>query len=137
MVGLLELIVKTYLWRGSHVQTTIFRRWLQQLPPDVIRSRPYLSLAYAASLNSTALPSEIEPWLQAAETELARAPRSRNLYTPERDDLSENEREHLLGNIFTLRAFATSYYGDGQVILAWCQLALAHLSEQDYKERRQ
>jgi len=45
--------------------------------------------------------------------------------------LLEREREEMLEEIAALRAIVADYYGNSETVQHQCQLALAHLSEQD------
>ncbi|MGZ3625007.1 MAG: hypothetical protein ACXWPS_13780 [Ktedonobacteraceae bacterium] len=49
------------------------RRWLEQLPVEIVRSRPRLCLAYAKTLYMVAPYRTIARWLQDAERALRAA----------------------------------------------------------------
>jgi LuxR family maltose regulon positive regulatory protein len=49
-------------------------KWLAILPETLVKSRPYLCLAYAMALLGSARFEQVEPWLQSAESFLKTAP---------------------------------------------------------------
>ena len=122
----------------------MIRRWLQQLPEETIRARPRLCLAYARSLRLAAQPRAAELWLQAAEAALLASPTSlADDPTQVAEDTENNstvfpkghERDRLLGEILTFRAYIAGAYGEeSRATLNLCQRALAYLSEQDHYE---
>jgi LuxR family maltose regulon positive regulatory protein len=73
--------------------------WLRQLPDAVVRSRPRLSLAYAAALLIDGQPHAIEPHLLAAVRSLP--PAAHPGYT-----------QSVLGEVAALRAAAATLQGD-------------------------
>jgi LuxR family maltose regulon positive regulatory protein len=133
------------------------RRWLQQLPEEIIRARPHLCLAYARSLRLAAQTRVAETWLQAAEAALLRstspAPPSTaggtgglpndhrvqsGAVAQERATVVSpgHERDRLLGEILALRALViATHYGDSQATHEVCRQAEAHLLESDRYER--
>src|SRR5215469_1496466 len=128
----------------SRRKSWMIRRWLQQLPEEIIRTRPRLCLAYARSLRLASLPRAAEAWLQAAEAAMLASPSSRP------DDLSQvsevaesespvfpkgHERDRLLGEILALRAYFAGAYGETKITFELCQRATALLSEQDHYEQ--
>ena len=99
----------------SRGESWTIRRWLQQLPEEIIRARPHLSLAYARSLRLAAQPKAAESWLQAAEAALLASPSppaSRSDHPNQKAESTENdtaflpkdhERDRLFGEILALR----------------------------------
>jgi len=115
------------------------RRWLEELPADVVRSRPRLCLASAKTVFMGASYATIERWLDDAETALQDP-----LPTPANGTAEagvpltspQDERENLLGEIAAQRAVITGYYlGQGHATLRFCQQALAHLSQENLLAR--
>jgi LuxR family maltose regulon positive regulatory protein len=128
-----DLLERVYprIWGNSdHAR---MRRWLEELPADVVRSRPRLCLASAKTVFMGASYTTIERWLDDAETALRDTyPTSANSTAEAGARLSstQDERENLLGEITAQRAVITGYYlGQGPATLTFCQQALAHLSE--------
>src|SRR5689334_10694945 len=129
--------VYTRVWGNS--EHAILRRWLENLPDDVMRSRPRLCLAYAKTLFMVAPYTTMERWLQDAETALRGTSPVLKNGTAEIGAVSlseQHERDNLLGEIAAYRAIIIGYYlGEGHSTLAFCQEALAHLSEQNLLAR--
>jgi LuxR family maltose regulon positive regulatory protein len=134
-----DLIEQAYphVWGNSdHAR---LRRWLEQLPTDVVRSRPRLCLAYAKTVFMVSSYPTMQRWLDDAETALRNTfPTPANGTAETRVQLpsAQNERENLLGEIAAQRAIMTGYYlGQADTTLALCQQALAHLSHENLEAR--
>ena len=134
-----DLIMQVYTRVWGNSEHAILRRWLEKLPDDVMRSRPRLCLAYAKTLFMVAPYTTMERWLQDAETALRGTSPVLKNGTAEIGAVSlseQHERDNLLGEIAAYRAIITGYYlGEGHSTLAFCQEALAHLSEQNLLAR--
>jgi LuxR family maltose regulon positive regulatory protein len=134
-----DLIERVYTLIWGNSEHAILRRWLEQLPAEVMRSRPRLCLAYAKTLFMVAPYTTMERWLQDAETALQAtlpAPTSETTAAGAPLPSEQHERDNLLGEIASYRAIITGYYlGEGHSTLAFCQEALAHLSEQNLLAR--
>src|SRR2546427_4231042 len=134
-----DLIEQVYprIWGNS--EHAMLRRWLEKLPAEVMRSRPRLCLAYAKTLFMVSSYTTMERWLQDAETALRGTSPALTNETAETGAVSLSEqhgRDNLLGEIASYRAIITGYYlGEGHSTLAFCQEALAHLSEQNLLAR--
>ena len=118
---LIEHIVSPMLWHRSNFP--LVQRWLKQLPPTVIRSRPRLSFAYAWVLYYVSSVGAVIPWLDAAEVGLTQQATSAAVSAKEQTIL-----DNLRGELFTLRARMGILDGDGQEMRILCQQALAYLS---------
>ncbi len=134
-----DLLEQVYprIWGNSdHAR---LRRWLEQLPASVVRSRPRLCLASAKTVFMVSSYPTMRRWLDDAEIPL----RGTSLVST--DETSEagvslpstqDERENLLGEIAAQRAIMTGYYlGQRDATLAFCQQALAHLSQENLEAR--
>src|SRR5712692_3425905 len=125
------------IW-SSH-EHALLRRWLEQLPVEVVRSRPRLCLAYAKILYQVAPYNPMERWLQDAETAVrARFPAatSGDAETGALPLAEQREWDDLLGEIASFRAAVTAFtLGDGHSALSFCEEALAHLSPQNLVTR--
>ena len=134
-----DLIEPVYAVIWSSSEHAMLRRWLEQLPVEVVRSRPRLCLAYAKILFLVAPYMTIESWLRDAETALRAtlpAPTDGTAETRALPPSKRQERDNLLGEIVSYRAIITAFnLGDGQSTLALCQEALAHLSAQNLVAR--
>jgi LuxR family maltose regulon positive regulatory protein len=128
-----DLLERVYprIWGNS--EHARMRRWLEELPTDVVRSRPRLCLASAKTVFMGASYTTIERWLDDAETALRDTyptPANSTAEAGARLSSTQDERENLLGEIAAQRAVITGYYlGQGPATLTFCQQALAHLSE--------
>ncbi len=115
------------------------RRWLEKLPVEVVRSRPRLCLAYAMTLFIVAPYTTIVRWLQDAERALRATvptPTNETAGTGASSPSECSEWDNLLGEIAAYSAVITGYYlGEWPATLAFCQRALAHLSEQNLVAR--
>jgi len=129
--------VQTLIWSSN--EHAIVRRLLEQLPAEVMRSRPRLCLVYAKILYFVAPYTKMERWLQDAETAVRAtlpAPMNTVAETGAPPSIEQLERDNLLGEIASFRAAATAFtLGDGHSTLAYYQQALAHLSAQNLVAR--
>ena len=127
---LIEPVAHALIWRQGE-QTTV-RRWLERLPPEVVRARPRLCFAWASALFVVVPPTTLEPWLEAAIAGLTISP-SLPGGTGEDDSSASStpsDQDHLLGEMLAFQAFITSFSGDGRANLAQCQNIAAHLPEE-------
>jgi len=108
--------VQTLIWSSN--EHAIVRRLLEQLPAEVMRSRPRLCLVYAKILYFVAPYTKMERWLQDAETAVRAtlpAPMNTAAETGAPPSIEQLERDNLLGEIASFRAAATAFtLGDGQ-----------------------
>jgi LuxR family maltose regulon positive regulatory protein len=124
VADLIEQVRFPFAWGEGQRDLVMFRDWLQQLPESVVRSRPSLCLAYAHTLCFIAPATTIEAWLAAAEATLVAQTSEEERHLPR----EWNERENLLGEIATFRAYYYFLLGDEHPAQVWCQEALAHIS---------
>lgn len=133
---LIELVYPLVWGNSEHA---MFRRWLEQLPAEVLRSRPHLCLASAKTLFMVAPYATSERWLQDAEKALrskAPDPGHETAKAGASSFPEQREWDNLLGEIAAQRAIITGYYlGEGDATLAFCQEALAHLSKENLLAR--
>src|SRR5260370_29782292 len=108
-------------WSHEHAMV---RRWFEQLPVEVVRSRPRLCLAYARILYLVAPYWTIERWLQEAETSVRAillAPASENAETGALPLAEQQARDGLVGEIASFRAAVTAFtLGQSRSALAFC-----------------
>ena len=124
---LIELVAHALVWRQG--ERTTVRRWLERLPPEVVRARPRLCFARASSLFLVAPPTSVEPWLDAAIAGLAESPSPSNRANETNGSHTPSDQDDLLGEILAFQAFVMSFSGDGRANLPHCQHIAAHLSE--------
>lgn len=128
--ALIEPVAHSLIWRQGE-QATV-RRWLERLPPDVVRARPLLCFAWASALLVVVPPTTLEPWLEAAKAGLTHSPsRSSRIDEDEVDGPSTlTDQDDLLEEVLAFQAFITSFSGDGRANLRECQDIAARLSEE-------
>ncbi len=112
-------------------ELVMLQYWLEQLPADVVGSRPRLCLACALLLYTIAPLSMLNGWLDAAEATLTTSLTRQG--NEENSDLmlelqSRQEQENLLGEVIAWRAALWFLTEDGEVSLTLCQRALSLLS---------
>jgi LuxR family maltose regulon positive regulatory protein len=134
-----DLIEQEYTSIWVNNQHAMVRRWLEQLPVEIVRSRPRLCLTYAKTLYLVAPYRTIARWLQDAERALRAAVPAQTNETADNGEAplaKQSEWENLLGEIAAYNAIVTGYnLGEESATLAFCQQALAHLSEQNFLAR--
>lgn len=123
------------IWvRGQHGK---LRRWLVEMPVELVFSRPQLSSFYALYLFTSGQQDAAERGLQAAEQALepgiGRIPETSPL--DQEDQLSDADRRRLRGRFKAIRAFISSYQEDAPGIIHHARQALKYLSEQDLTMR--
>jgi ATP/maltotriose-dependent transcriptional regulator MalT/WD40 repeat protein/class 3 adenylate cyclase/DNA-binding XRE family transcriptional regulator len=115
-------------------QQRTVRRWIEQIPASIVRSRPQLCIVYAMALFVAGALLQVEDWLQAAEIGL-RAPHRPEEGTSTQPVSRDDLRKRLLGAIAARRASIAGYYGDPEAVERQARQALANLSEQDDFQR--
>jgi LuxR family maltose regulon positive regulatory protein len=100
--------------RGSH---TILRRWMAELPQELIFARPHLCILYAWNLFTSGQLDAADRSLQVVENLL------------EKNQLTETDKRTLLGRASTIWAFIASYSGDMTGTIQYARRALDNLSE--------
>ena len=103
--------------------------WLRQLPATVVGRRPRLCLYYVRLQFLAARFQEARSWLDAAQATLLEAETTR------RSDLSEHERQVLLGELLSYRAVIAGHYGESEIARSLSQRALSSLTDQNVYEQ--
>lgn len=127
-------------WGVAEHELVILRHWLEQLPREVVHSRPRLCLACAQLLWMITPYTILESWLDSAEAALTTSPVKTIDTDPSTPTLiphARKEQENLLGEVIAFRALMRSYQENGQTALPLCQQALALLSADNYLVRAQ
>jgi LuxR family maltose regulon positive regulatory protein len=101
----------------ASAQLNKLQRWIEALPSELVRERPWLSIQYAWILNLTGQLEDMELRLQDAERAL-----------PREDQVLARM---LIGNIATIRAGAARKQHNSQTAIEYLQEALANLPEDD------
>jgi LuxR family maltose regulon positive regulatory protein len=96
--------------------------WLEAVPPGVLHSRPWLSVAYAWALGFAGEPGRIEPLLRDAEEALGTVD-------------GRIERQHITGHIATIRAYRSMQRREIARAAGLVREALQYLPEDDLLAR--
>ncbi len=128
---LIEPAATSLIWKRS--ESLMLCRWIEQIPQEVVRSRPRLCFVYAWVQFFLVSPTAAEPWMRAAETALAIQREAGAMGLP----VEESGQDNLIGEILTLRALSAVVTGDAQAGRALSQQALVHLSEANLFARRE
>ena len=120
---------------GSWKNEVSLRRWIMQLPKEVTRARPLLSLTYALSLFRNASPESIEDWLQVAEEGITAQLSQLTFECGEAERTRQHELNDMLGTVFVIQAFNTAYRGNASLAIMLNQQALNYLSEKNFSIR--
>jgi LuxR family maltose regulon positive regulatory protein len=113
---------------GEHAK---LRRWLAELPDELVFSKPNLCFLFTWNLFSSGQLDEAENSLQAAERLLDFNTDRKQASPNERRHLSELDRKRLTGRASAIRAFLSSYRGDAPGTIQYARRALDDLPEQD------
>jgi LuxR family maltose regulon positive regulatory protein len=125
-----RLPVMSLTWGAGEHELVLLRHWLEQLPVDIVRSRPRLCLACAQMLWSSASPAMLQDWLDMAEATLtASLPGHAHVSQPILAPQERLEQENLLGEVIAFRAYLQGFQGNGVAVLELCQQAFSLLSE--------
>jgi LuxR family maltose regulon positive regulatory protein len=124
-----RLSMMSLTWGVGKHEMVLLRQWLEQLPADIVQSRPRLCLACCQLLWAVAPLAKLQAWFDAAEATLtASLTTQTNGVSSTLAPQARQEQENLLGEIIAFRAILQSYHQDGQRALPLCQRALALLS---------
>ncbi len=125
-----KLPMTTLTWGASKYTQVLFQHWLEQLPADIVHSRPRLCLSCAQLFLGIVPHTKIQIWLNSAEATLT-ASLTRHQPTAISPPQAQQEEENLLGEIVAFRALLKSYEEDGPATQTLCQQALSLLSAQN------
>ena len=109
----------------------LLRRWLAEMPEELVCSRPRLCILHAWNLFSFGQLDAAERKLQIAERMLDSNPDQAPDSSPDKDHLSDTDRMKLVGRIATIRSFLVSYSGDIPETIRYASQALDYLPEQE------
>jgi LuxR family maltose regulon positive regulatory protein len=128
-----ELVERIAIRMFVEERPTTLSQWIDALPEDVLRARPWLCLYHSWTHHWVGLREQVEEWLVLAETALAKLPSD-----PERPGSSEAGRmtpigrRSLLGHITAIRAYNMLTSGDLHGVMELAPRALALLSDGEY-----
>lgn len=118
-------------------QVTTMRRWLESLPPELIRVRPVLSVGYVGALMANGQLQEVEALLGDAERWLdtVHAPRGPNDQPTAMVVVDQDGFRRLPGTIALYRAAQARLIGDASTSLVHARRALDLAADDDHLER--
>jgi len=136
---LIERLPLMSLTCGANEHTLItLREWLEQLPANVVGSRPGLCLV-SVQMGWAVVPHPmLEAWLNAAEATLTASLKTQTDadVSPPMPSLQELQNQaDLLGDVLAFRMFVRSYKQDGGAVLPLSQQALTQISAHNYIAR--
>jgi LuxR family maltose regulon positive regulatory protein len=117
-----QLVAERILTMIYHGEFTTLMGWLEALPHKVVRSRPWLCVAYAWVLAYAGQPGSIEPLLEDAEDALA-------------DVYGAAERRHVAGHIAAICAYLSIMKRKVSRAAALAREALEYFPEEDLMVR--
>lgn len=129
--GLVEQVARHMF---LEVKRVTLSRWIEALPEDVVRARPWLCVYHAWTHHSLGSRGQVEEWLVSAETALAGAPQ--NLEgtdsPPAVGGFAPEERRLLVAHIAAIRALNMDTSGDLAGVMELAPRALALTREGEY-----
>ncbi len=130
-----SMALNALTWGVKHHQLFLLRDWLEQIPANVIYSRPGLCLARIWMLMMITPQSVLETWINTVEailtTTLAKRPKEKETWPPASIPEEQAEQENMLGEALTYRALLQSLGKDGETALPLCQQAQALLKAEN------
>lgn len=140
-----SLQLTSLTWGAGQHTLTILQRWIEQLPTEVMHSRPTLCLACTQLLWTVASHAQLDTWLDAAEAVLMASLATQTdddvlSSTLPVEDLQKQEdlryqHENQIGEVFAFRAVIRSHEEDAQAALPLCKQAFALLSTENLAAR--
>jgi LuxR family maltose regulon positive regulatory protein len=109
----------------------LLRRWLAELPEELVFSKPRLCILHAWNLFTYGQLDATDRSLQAAEKMLDPNTDQELVSSPDKDQLSDTNRMKLVGRVAAIRSFLASYSGDIPGTIRYARQALEYLPEQE------
>ena len=123
-------------WGRGELATA--RHWLEQLPPEIVKTRPRLCLAYAWALVPTGEVKTVEPYLRAIEVQLQHSEMFSSVTAEagpftavEPATWGESERQRITSEIAGVRASMAWHRGDLPHAIEQYQLALEQIPDEE------
>jgi LuxR family maltose regulon positive regulatory protein len=123
-----RLVEQDALQMIYHGQLATLIGWLDRLPPEVVRTMPWLSVAKAWALAYSGELHAAAPLLHDAEEALANLPAE----TPGSESV---ERDRIAGHIATIRSYVALFEGGAAPAAELARQALDYLPEHDMTTR--
>ncbi len=118
----------SFTWGANRYGLVQFQQWIEQLPAEILASRPHFCLACANLLLVTAPSPLIHHWLDLAEMALETTLKEQKSV---QSSQGEQEQRDQLGQVLTFRTLLHSFTEDGPTTLALAEQALALLSPEN------
>jgi LuxR family maltose regulon positive regulatory protein len=112
------------MMQRSELQT--LQRWIEALPTDLVRARPWLALRYAWLLRLNGDLTAAEAWLRDAE-QATQSESSQSVPPVHEQSMASFSQRHFRGEAAALRATLAAAYGDVVRTTALAQEALDNL----------
>jgi LuxR family maltose regulon positive regulatory protein len=109
----------------------LLRRWLAELPEELVFSKPRLCILHAWNLFTHGQLDATDRSLQAAEKMLDPNTDQELVSSPDKDQLSDTNKMKLVGRVAAIRSFLASYSGDIPGTIRYARQALDYLPEQE------
>jgi LuxR family maltose regulon positive regulatory protein len=109
----------------------LLRRWLAELPEELVFSKPRLCILHAWNLFTYGQLDAADRSLQAAEKMLDPNTDQELVSSPDKDQLSDTNKMKLVGRVAAIRSFLASYSGDIPGTIRYARQALDYLPEQE------
>ena len=129
------LIEKQVGEKYEHTDQTILRRWLAELPEELVITNPNLCILHAWNLFASGQLDAANQSLQVAEKMLDPTADQEVVISPDKDKISDITRMKLLGRIFAIQSFIAYHSADIPKIIQFARQALEYLPEQELKWR--
>jgi LuxR family maltose regulon positive regulatory protein len=133
-----SLQVMAYTWGASERELVLLRQWLEQLPLDIMGSRPQLCFTCFRLLVQVAPVTMLKTWLEVVEATVTASLTQQiqeDVLHPTPNQKFLQEQQNLLGTAITGRAFIQSLDEHGEAALPLCEQALSLLSADNYSTR--
>jgi LuxR family maltose regulon positive regulatory protein len=133
-----RLQVMTYTWGASEHELILLQQWLEQLPLDIMGSRPQLCFTCFRLLVLVAPVALLKTWLEAVKAAV-----TASLSQQAQEDVLHStpnpkflqEQQNILGTAIAGLAFIQSIDEHGEAALPLCEQALSLLSADNYSAR--
>jgi LuxR family maltose regulon positive regulatory protein len=120
----------SFTWGANRYALVQLRQWIEQLPAEILASRPHFSLACVHLLWPITPHAVLFNWLDLAEAALRTTLKEQESAQAPPEESLQEQRDRL-GQVLTLRTFLQSFTEDGSATLALSERTLALLSPEN------
>jgi LuxR family maltose regulon positive regulatory protein len=124
----------SFTWGANRYALVQFQQWIEQLPAEILASRPHFCLACVHLLSMITPYALLYAWLDLAEAALRTRLKEQMPAEGSQGSFSsqgQQEQRDQLGQVLTLRALLQSYIGEGPATLELADQALILLSPEN------